>query len=411
MSLYDDASLIMYPSGVKASKIYSQKPTDGSGDLTFSRASTATRVNSSGLIEAVASNVPRIDYTGGGCGKLLLEPQRTNLAIVDTFSVYAGASVSSETVTNPEGTTSNVYSILGVGGFRYNGDISFVVGNNYVCGHFMKYNGVAVTLTASPASGTIISANGTFGFDSGGTPSKSGDVDYIEYPNGWYYVYAEVTCISSGATKVNFGISSGSILVWKSQYELGSYPTSYIPTAGSTVTRVADNAYSSTDASLFNSLEGTLFLQAEALINGGSNRYLTISNGTVSTYVRISYATATGYITAQLYNGGVVQASYDYLTTQNQNNKIAVKYGTNIFQFWFNGTKVYEKTSSVTPPTSGTFNVLKFSRGDGIDWMYAKIQGLLYFPTALSDVELEYLTGTSYNSYELMAVDLGYTVL
>ena len=176
------------------------------------------------------------------------------------------------------------------------------------------------------------------------------------------------------------------------QIEAGSYPTSYIPTAGSTVTRVADIAYSSTDASLFNSLEGTLFLQAEALINGGSNRYLTISNGTVSTYVRISYATATGYITAQLYNGGVVQASYDYLTTQNQNNKIAVKYGTNIFQFWVNGTKVYEKTSSVTPPSSGTFNVLKFSRGDGIDWMYAKIQGLLYFPTALSDAELIDLT-------------------
>jgi hypothetical protein len=28
-----------------------------------------------------AYNVPRIDYTGGGCGKLLLEPQRTNLLL------------------------------------------------------------------------------------------------------------------------------------------------------------------------------------------------------------------------------------------------------------------------------------------------------------------------------------------
>ena len=51
MSLYDDASLIMYPSGYKESKIYAQKPVNGTGDLTFTRASSATRVNEQGLIE------------------------------------------------------------------------------------------------------------------------------------------------------------------------------------------------------------------------------------------------------------------------------------------------------------------------------------------------------------------------
>lgn len=81
MSTYDDASLIYYPSGYKAGTAYSLKPTDGSGDLTFTRASTATRVNAAGLIESVATGVPRIDYTGGGCGKLLLEPQRTNVVL------------------------------------------------------------------------------------------------------------------------------------------------------------------------------------------------------------------------------------------------------------------------------------------------------------------------------------------
>ena len=65
MSTYSDASLIFYHSGYKAGKLYSLKPTDGSGDLTFTRASSATSVNSSGLIESVATGVPRIDYTGG----------------------------------------------------------------------------------------------------------------------------------------------------------------------------------------------------------------------------------------------------------------------------------------------------------------------------------------------------------
>ena len=54
MSFYDDASLIMYPSGYKEDKIYSLKPTNGTGDLTFSRASSATRVNAEGLIETAS---------------------------------------------------------------------------------------------------------------------------------------------------------------------------------------------------------------------------------------------------------------------------------------------------------------------------------------------------------------------
>ncbi len=57
-SLYDSASLVMIPSGVKEDKLYSIKPTDGSGDFTFSRGSDieATRVNSSGLIEKARVN-------------------------------------------------------------------------------------------------------------------------------------------------------------------------------------------------------------------------------------------------------------------------------------------------------------------------------------------------------------------
>ena len=57
-SFYEDASLVMIPSGYKTSKVYSAKPTDGAGDLTFTRSNdTATRVNSAGLIEKVRTNL------------------------------------------------------------------------------------------------------------------------------------------------------------------------------------------------------------------------------------------------------------------------------------------------------------------------------------------------------------------
>ena len=57
MSLYNDASLVLIPSGYKEGKLYSIKPTDGGGDFTFSRASSATRRNSSGLIEKETQNL------------------------------------------------------------------------------------------------------------------------------------------------------------------------------------------------------------------------------------------------------------------------------------------------------------------------------------------------------------------
>jgi len=72
-------SISLIPSGYKAGKVYSVLPTDGSGDLTFARASTATRINKNNLIENVGNNVPRLDYEDGGCPSLLLEPSSTNL--------------------------------------------------------------------------------------------------------------------------------------------------------------------------------------------------------------------------------------------------------------------------------------------------------------------------------------------
>jgi hypothetical protein len=50
-SFYEDASLVMIPSGYKTSKVYSAKPTDGAGDLSFTRSNdTATRVAPMGLL-------------------------------------------------------------------------------------------------------------------------------------------------------------------------------------------------------------------------------------------------------------------------------------------------------------------------------------------------------------------------
>jgi len=57
MALYDKASLVLIPSGTKESKVFSQKPTNGDGDFTFSRSTSATRVNADGNIEKETQNL------------------------------------------------------------------------------------------------------------------------------------------------------------------------------------------------------------------------------------------------------------------------------------------------------------------------------------------------------------------
>lgn len=108
-SSIEKASLILTSLAYKASKLYAVKPYNGNGDLTWTRATPATRINSSGLIESVASNIPRLNYPiGGGCPSILLEPARTNLvfpsatattqtrtvtAVAHTISFYGTGSV------------------------------------------------------------------------------------------------------------------------------------------------------------------------------------------------------------------------------------------------------------------------------------------------------------------------------
>ena len=55
---FDKASLVMLPHAYEEGKLYSLKPTDRSGDFTFSRGTdTATRVNASGNIEKETQNL------------------------------------------------------------------------------------------------------------------------------------------------------------------------------------------------------------------------------------------------------------------------------------------------------------------------------------------------------------------
>ena len=139
MSLLAKASLILTPNAYKANKLYSVVPSSGNGDMTFTRAlPTATRINSSGVIETVNADVPRLNYANG-VPSILIEPQRTN-------RVLNSATVVTQTITTTA--VANTLSFYGTGTITLSGTFA---GTLVGTGASNRVN-----LTFTPTAGSLV---------------------------------------------------------------------------------------------------------------------------------------------------------------------------------------------------------------------------------------------------------------
>jgi hypothetical protein len=413
----------MYPSGYKADKIYSLKPTDGSGDLDFTRASTATRVNESGLVESVATGVPRIDYTGGGCGKLLLEPQRTNLFLYSeqlndaAWDTTEGITIIDNDTTSPDGNINaeNVIPDATLNFHRVKQAAAVALSTPYAFSVYVKPNGYDYFMIRTAG----LSGNGNVGYDLiNGTVTfaESGYSGFIsEVGNGWYrlgYVASfDLTTAAIGfrpqptaQTDNNIppftGDGTSGAYIWGAQLEEGSYPTSYIPTAGSQTTRIAETANGAGDVNTFNDSEGVLMAEISALVNSDTYRLISLSDNSTSNEIFIGLRFDTGKLYYNIDSGGVGQSSFiSDITTLNTSTKFCIKYKQNDISFYINGFKVYSDTTPSTMPSG--LSVIKMSRGNGTLPFYGNTKQIQYFPTALTDAQLEEIT--SWTSFIEMA--------
>jgi len=364
----------------------------------FTRASTATYVDSDGLIKTAANNEARIDYLGNTNGHLLLEPSKTN-SLLHSNQFDTTWSATNLTVTSGQtgvGGSVDAWKLSSTGSSsRLAQTISTSGQKSYTI--YVKKGSLNFIRVFARDTGDL---NPSAYFDlSKGIVSSEFEVDDATIKNignGWYrceVVFTKtIQDVRIYPAQANGDISqtSGDIYIQNSQLESGSYATSYIPTSGSAVTRVQDICNNGANEQVINSTEGVLYVETSALSNDLSERRFGISDGTSSNVVRVGYTSVSNRIIAVIYNGSN-QAVLTYTAPDiTQNSKIAFKYKANDFALWVDGVE-RSTASSGSVFSANTLNSLDFNIGGGSHF-YSKTKDVRLYNTALTDSELATLT-------------------
>jgi hypothetical protein len=418
-------SLLIVPYRSKTGKLYSQIPTSGAGDFTVTRATNATRVNASGLIESVASGIPRLDYfaSGGtvGCPALLVEPAATNLALQseDFLTTWSNTNlVITSGFTSPSnnsngtlieanantgrlrqtfaaitsGTTHTLSLFAEAGNLALASGVSLVfqegTGTNFVSGVVQSFRLDTGTLGAS----------GTLG--AGFTLTRASIEDY---GNGWYRCSMTVTVsytpasanitirpTSTIVSNLPVTVSGGTAYIWGAQLETGSVATSYIPTTTASVTRSAD-VISVTGAvsGSIGQTEGTIYAEVD-LQNSALSALIVLDDGDTSDFIsiirlanltiRVQIRRAGGTITPIITSSAVALGVH----------KIALAYTNGDYALYIDGVSEGTSNNSTDyPATSLTRCVLSNTNYGPLN---DRIRAAALYTTRLTNAELATLT-------------------
>jgi len=416
--IYDKASLVQIPSGYKSGTLYSVVPNTADGDFDVTRGSTATRVNKDGLIETVASDVPRLDYplldgVVQDCPTLLLEPTRANsLSRSEEFNLWGdtGVTVTANATIAPRGAQTADLLTSSANNWRRSQAVTIANGSVYSFSCFVKKHTTTNKIRFELYKGSNAS-NLDFVFSTetlSASDASLTDLKVENYPNDWYRVSCKFTANGTNAIvylypSQGYG-SSGSAYFWGAQLEAGDYPTSYIPTSGSAVTRTADTCGDAGNGTIIKA-EGGLFVDFTTSNTDNFKRIYIISNSDFNNSIFIQLSETSFAI--QIVSGGTTLYSWGFVVTLSDRHKIALRYKDGDSKLYYNGVQKTATTASGTWFSEGLLNKFTFSPSSFFNF-YGEVNQAMIFNEALSDSELE--TITSYTSFNQMAKALLYTI-
>ena len=332
----------------------------------------------------ILEDMPRLDYSGGAtCPSLLLEPQRTNLFAQSEY--YSGSywsrtlvSFTDNYAVSPEG-KQNAARFLSSGGAypQFGKSISgLAIGQTYTASFYVKSDGTSQIQQTSWFTGF---AGTTF------TPTD-------EWQRISFNITATATTHSFVLFTNNPSAPSSSFLLYGLQLEAASYPTSYIPTYGSSVTRSVDqletSPYDYQSQGVLGANVGTIILDCETIgTSTGSNDFHMFGATQSIADGYLFRANSGSTIDILERDSNTTSAQWSSIATKQTRNKIAVSYSGADVDIYVNG--VAKSVSSGSPVGGGNINGFSNSGSNAAGLI---IHQILLFPNKLTDSEMASIT-------------------
>jgi hypothetical protein len=386
----------------------------GQNLITFTRASSATFIDSTGTLQTAATDVPRFDHnptTGESLG-LLVEEQRTNLSqrseeFDNAYWTPLAVSRTPNATASPSGlTTADLITEDSNSSYHEIYTINSVSAETYTFSIFVKNNSgtrhLNICFSSGPTNVLSLRMNAVTGSLSAiyieGFVFSAATSTVTPYPNGWYRASISFATIYSFATQIglstssaappaaNYGLQSyagdgtSGVFLWGAQLETGAFPTSYIPTTTAAATRAADVA-SITGITV---APGCIFAQFSNPASG-SQGIVSINDNTANNRIELRTSGTDPFLT--VVNGGATQADIDAGTiAANLAAKLAGRVATDNFGASASGgTEVLD--SSGTVPSITQLQIGRDQAGNYLNGRLARLALL-----NLSNTTLQRLT-------------------
>ena len=396
--------------------------------VAFARASTATYIGPDGTMRTAGVNEPRFDHdpiTGQSLG-LLIEENRTNLLTYsEDFSqgvwTKHNSSINSNVITAPDNTsnatklienTSNVQHMV----YR---NLTSAVNTTYTFSFFAKSaerQYVLASFSGGGLSGDCVVGVSLIDGSVTTTSNSPENTSVTKLPNGWYRITLTKTTPSASAFQPRILISrtgsssqtyqadgTSGIYVWGAQLEAGAFPTSFIPTFGSQVTRSADNASmtGTNFSSWFNQTEGTVYADLRDYKSSSVGNF-GISIGSASNnYFAFPYISSSGSLANGVFWKETALAKTIDFPNGGAGGKYAISYkNAQSFYGYLNGNRGDAEAPPYPNPVG--YNELYIGRGHFSPTKYQNfyIRRLTYYPLALTDKQLINLTSEPLSGFK-----------
>ena len=351
-------------------------------------------------------NKPRIEYdASGNCLGLLMEEARTNLALNSVNASSDNAATNITQVANKANSLTGADDAFllqaNTAGASYTGQLTSVTsGTSYTASRFAKAgaSNFAQLSMGTGGFGSAVFAN--FDLNTGTVSQESNCAAVMtNMGSGWYRCSISkqavattfgtsphyFSAVNSGTANARISEAGNSVYFYGAQTETGAFPTSYIPTSGSAVTRSADVASLAVSEFGYNQDQGSFVVEFDHNdLNDESTQYLLSSTSSS----RFIYNNASSQ-NWQAFDG---QSALPFGNVLGNGLPVKLGLGMGSSESISINNGVIQNTTNATPQDNAGSLLYFGLRYNGANSLNGHVKSIQYYPLRLSNAQLQALT-------------------